>query len=556
MRCAEMRQFFAFVLAVCTAGFMQAEVSSAVRTELWCHRTANKDLPENTLESLESAALMGCDVVEIDLRRTLDGRIVLNHDGFLERLTNGTGDVESTYFDDLRLRDVGSWMGERFSGMQIALFEDALRLARARQIRLILDLKTKGIGAEVLRLVRREEMLERVRFNGEWADVKELFPSANTRDAMQWVQPGITAAQVQEYHGRGKMVMANFSANHHEMDLDAMKAAVSAGVDGINVDYPRLGSEALGRPVELALRKLISEADSGKEEARAAAILELARFTGFPLQPYFLRWLSAPDNHISRAAAIALVEARPRTDPGRLQVAVRSENSAARANAAWAMGVLSAHTAQLTSMLNDAEPSVLSEVLMALSRVPGKVAANKLLPFLSHHDAAVRGAAALALAHHRPFVAEKAVPERLRVEVKAARVLYDEWVKRGMSPLSAGEIQTVTDLYRCQMKLLQAISMLKGKEATKALEAQAFRPGEDFAQMNAIVAGFQMWDRIAADPGPAIRALGSKDAGVADRAEWMLVQAGPGVLPEVLLALNNTRREVRERATRSCGLAA
>jgi len=29
----------------------------------------------------------------------------------------------------------------------------------------------------------------------------------------------------------------------------AMKAAVAAGVDGVNVDYPRLGADAVGRPV-------------------------------------------------------------------------------------------------------------------------------------------------------------------------------------------------------------------------------------------------------------------------------------------------------------------
>ena len=33
--------------------------------------------------------MLGCNVVEIDLRRTLDGEIVLNHDGILERLSDG-----------------------------------------------------------------------------------------------------------------------------------------------------------------------------------------------------------------------------------------------------------------------------------------------------------------------------------------------------------------------------------------------------------------------------------------------------------------------------------
>src|ERR1700679_1820495 len=123
--------------------------------QLLCHRTANEDVPENTLESLEQAALLGCNVVEIDLRRTLDGQIVLNHDGILERLTDGVGEAEQTYYGDLALRDVGSWMGDQFDGMHIALFQDALRLARQRQIRLILDMKTKGIGPPVLDLLRR-----------------------------------------------------------------------------------------------------------------------------------------------------------------------------------------------------------------------------------------------------------------------------------------------------------------------------------------------------------------------------------------------------------------
>jgi glycerophosphoryl diester phosphodiesterase len=42
---------------------------------LLCHRTANRDLPENTLESLALAARMGCDIVEVDVRRHRRWRI-------------------------------------------------------------------------------------------------------------------------------------------------------------------------------------------------------------------------------------------------------------------------------------------------------------------------------------------------------------------------------------------------------------------------------------------------------------------------------------------------
>jgi glycerophosphoryl diester phosphodiesterase/HEAT repeat protein len=534
----------AFTLPVAYATEVQAK-----RIDLLCHRTANKDVPENTLESLEQAALMGCDVVEIDVRRTLDGKLVLNHDGVLERLTDGIGDVETSYYDDLRMRDAGGWMGDRFEDMQIPLFEDALRLARQKNIQLFLDIKDKGIAPDVLQLLRQEGMLERVRFGGEWTDMKQLYPRANESEA-QWVQPGVTAEQVNAYHRAGKSVIANFSANDHEMDLAGMKAAVAAGVDGINVDYPRLGADAVGRPVERTLATLSAQANTGQPALRARAILQLSRYRGFPLEGEFTRLLLDPDDQVSRAAAVALVMARPRTSPSVFSEALRAANPDARANAAWALGTLHAPANLLIPVLHDSNPQVLQETLVALSHMPGAVSAEALLPLLSHQDPAVRGAAALALARHHPDVAIKAVPAQLNSEVKAERLLYDQWIERGKKQMTSAEIAKVMGYYRCQMKELQAIAMLHSPDATQALENQAFRPGEDFSQMNAIVAAFQLWDRIGSNPQPAIRALQATDHGVADKAEWMLVQGGPSVLPAVREAIGSQNEAARERAIR------
>jgi HEAT repeat protein len=52
-----------------------------------------------------------------------------------------------------------------------------------------------------------------------------------------------------------------------------------------------------------------------------------------------------------------------------------------------------------------------------------------------------------------------------------------------------------------------------------------------------VVAGYQLWDRIAADPALAIQALRSTNVEVANRAEWALVKAGPAVLPQLRSAL-------------------
>ena len=535
----------AFLFAVSVPGYAM----QAGRVELLCHRTANKDVPENTLESLEQAALLGCDVVEIDLRRTLDGKIILNHDGFLERLTDGDGEVETTFYDDLRMRDAGSWMGDRFAGMHIVLFEEALRLARERDIRLILDIKTKGIGADVLRILEREGMLQRVQFNGEWEDVKKLYPEGtDAGEGRAWVQPGVSAAQVEEYHRQGKAVIANFSANDHEMDLFAMKAAVAAGVDGLNVDYPRLGADAVGRPVEEKLRALEHSAGAGNNDARIRSILELARYRGFPLEPQFVRWLLDENAQVSRAAALALVQARPRTPPSAFSGALQSIHPDARANAAWALGALQSPSSFLLPMLSDSDSAVLQESLIALSHMPGGVPPELLKPLLSNAYPAVRGAAAAALARHQPQFAEKAIPEQLSHEITAERTIYAEHARNGGGKFSQLEIDQIVASYRCQMEMLRALHMLDGAAATHALEAQAFGPTEDYLQPNGMVAAFDLWDRVDVEPGPIVQELASKQVQQADRADWVLIHAGAGVLPQVRADLHSEDSAVRRRA--------
>jgi glycerophosphoryl diester phosphodiesterase/HEAT repeat protein len=537
------------LLALLGARFAHAGVLLPGGVQLLCHRTANEDVPENTLESLDQAALLGCNVVEIDLRRTLDGKIVLNHDGIMERLTDGVGEAETSYYGDLQLRDAGSWMGERFENLHMTLFEDALRLARERDIRLVLDMKDKGLGADVLQILQREGMLQRVQFNGEWEDVKKLYPAAtDVGDGTVWVQPGVTEDQVSQFHRQGKAVVANFSANHHEMDFAGMKAAVAAGVDGINVDYPRLGADAVGRPVERRLHELVLKADSGARGARVAAILELSRYSGFPLQENFAHWLLDADDHVSRAAALALVTARPRTPVSAFTAALHSGNADARGNAAWALGVLRAPASALLPLLRDRDAHVLQSALLALARAPGDVSTGTLLPLLSHNDAAVRGAAAVALARHQPEVAIKAVPAQLQKEVVAERAILNDNVRRGKPRFIQPEIDAIMKSFKCQMEMMRALAMLQGDDATRELAALAFRPDEGLSSYDGIVAGFQLWDRIAADPAPAVQALGSSNRQVADRAEWILVKANPSVLPEVREALNSDNQAVRQRA--------
>jgi glycerophosphoryl diester phosphodiesterase len=72
------------------------------------HRGDWRNAPENSVAAIESAIRLGVDIVEIDVRETKDGELVLMHDKSINRTTNGGGYVSDWTLDSLKrlfLRD-------------------------------------------------------------------------------------------------------------------------------------------------------------------------------------------------------------------------------------------------------------------------------------------------------------------------------------------------------------------------------------------------------------------------------------------------------------------
>src|SRR3989442_1716275 len=89
------------------------------------HRGANRVAPENTLPAFEAAIALGCDYVEIDVRATRDGQLVLLHDSTVDRTTDGgtarrvVRRVAEMQFAAVRELDAGSRWGAAFQGTRI-----------------------------------------------------------------------------------------------------------------------------------------------------------------------------------------------------------------------------------------------------------------------------------------------------------------------------------------------------------------------------------------------------------------------------------------------------
>lgn len=73
------------------------------------HRGASAYCPENTLAALQAAVRMGAHAVEVDVKRSADGYVVLMHDATVDRTAhNGHGRVRYLAYTQLRALNVGA----------------------------------------------------------------------------------------------------------------------------------------------------------------------------------------------------------------------------------------------------------------------------------------------------------------------------------------------------------------------------------------------------------------------------------------------------------------
>jgi hypothetical protein len=127
-----------------------------------CHRGAASFAPENTLEAYAAAMDYGADGCEIDLRRTLDGILVLFHDDMLDHLTNGFGTVNRlTYVELLELKPRFQYgTATRFT--RAPTFAAVLALARQRRMLLHLDVKETGLDADLAEMITEADAWDHI----------------------------------------------------------------------------------------------------------------------------------------------------------------------------------------------------------------------------------------------------------------------------------------------------------------------------------------------------------------------------------------------------------
>ena len=125
------------------------------------HRGDQSNAPENTLPAFQRAYESGADGIELDVRLTRDGQLVVFHDRGLKRIGKRRGLVTNTTLDEMRELDVGAWFGPEYRGERPPTLDEVFELLPADflinvEMKAVID-GMKVIAHKVAEVARRHQ---------------------------------------------------------------------------------------------------------------------------------------------------------------------------------------------------------------------------------------------------------------------------------------------------------------------------------------------------------------------------------------------------------------
>ncbi len=256
------------------------------------HRGGRSLGPESTLYTLQRALDIGVDVLEVDIRSTNDGELVVLHDSSVDRTTNGTGPVTNFTLAKLKTLDAGyGWSPDhgrtfpmRGKGLTIPTLAEVFNAFPDAHINIEIKESRTAVITGLCKLIRDYQKTNRVMIAAfDVSQLKrfrrqcpEVATSAGAREAflfygLQWTHlekiytPPAQALQLPEYYGNRQVVTPRFLEAAHARNMQvhvwtvndtrSMQQLINMGVDGIMTDYPERLLDLLGRKIPPINRK-------------------------------------------------------------------------------------------------------------------------------------------------------------------------------------------------------------------------------------------------------------------------------------------------------------
>jgi glycerophosphoryl diester phosphodiesterase len=262
------------------------------------HRGLRWDAPENTLASMLACLALGVSI-ELDVRRSKEGVLIVLHDATLDRTTEGKGKAADFTLAELKKLDAGAKFDARFKDERIPTLEEVFALraqAPAKAGIIAVDLKEADTEEDIVRLAQKHKIVnhlvfiglaigdadvrQRLRKAAPAAHVARLVPAGEALDTAikdehaDWiyVRHLPTREEMGRVHAAGKHLFLS-GPKAAALDPDFWKQAAELGFDAILTDHPLALARTLRGDAETAAAPMTRIASGVSGHIHPAACL-------------------------------------------------------------------------------------------------------------------------------------------------------------------------------------------------------------------------------------------------------------------------------------------
>jgi len=257
------------VLALVQVGYVANSWNTTESIAITAHRGSSLSAPDNSLAVIERAIDDGADYVELDVRQTADGQLVLLHDKDLLRVAGDPRDVWNVTLAEIKTMDAGSWFGPQFRDTRIPTLTEAIDLLRGRA-KLYLEVKSSpfspGLVSQVIETLKQEKMLDQTLIAALEPDVlrqaQRLAPGLRTSLLVHSVIGPIDGQPFDVLALREALInparISNLRQQNQEIhvwtvnDRRTLSRMIDQGVDNIITDRPELLASLLAERANLS----------------------------------------------------------------------------------------------------------------------------------------------------------------------------------------------------------------------------------------------------------------------------------------------------------------
>ena len=241
-------------LSAVPMGFAQSPSTGALTRNVMtsAHRAEHEHHPENSLPAIQGAIDLGIDYVELDIRTTADGQLVIMHDPTVNRTTSGKGEVKKMTLAEIKKLDLGVTFPGQFPDLRVPTFDEVLELCKGK-IGIYVDTKD-ATPQDLIAAIERHDMGDHVMFWSEhpdflmqihtlrpnWIIMPEAFNPENVQKIVDRMHPQLLGADERDFNAAtiAAAKAANTGIFVDRQTEQEWQDAVDQGAVGIQTNHP------------------------------------------------------------------------------------------------------------------------------------------------------------------------------------------------------------------------------------------------------------------------------------------------------------------------------